>query len=227
MAKQYTEYDVEKANEHLDRAGYTERDDDGIRIGPDGNPISFQVQNPSNAGVGGFNSTDALELIEGYWREVGIDMRIDNLSRDLWVTRLYANELDAHWWTGDGGLEVLLVPQFYFPYGTQVQFAMLWGEWYESQGEQGERPPEAPRRQMELYDRIQTTIDEDEQVSLMEELLRITREEFYIIGVNLTPEGYGIVKNDFRNVPETIVDSYWYGSLHNTNPEQYYFTNGG
>ena len=36
FAKQYTEYDVSKANTHLDRAGYTKRDGDGFRLRPDG-----------------------------------------------------------------------------------------------------------------------------------------------------------------------------------------------
>ncbi|CAN0597105.1 unnamed protein product, partial [Laminaria digitata] len=44
MAQQYAAYDVDKANEYLDKAGYSERDSNGVRLGPDGNPISFVVE---------------------------------------------------------------------------------------------------------------------------------------------------------------------------------------
>ena len=40
------EYDVDLANEYLDKAGYTERDADGFRLGPDGNRISFLIDVP-------------------------------------------------------------------------------------------------------------------------------------------------------------------------------------
>ena len=36
LAKQYTEYDGDLANKYLDEAGYAERDNDGWRLGPDG-----------------------------------------------------------------------------------------------------------------------------------------------------------------------------------------------
>ena len=42
LATQYTEYNVDKANEHLDATGWTERDDDGIRLGPDGQSHRFR-----------------------------------------------------------------------------------------------------------------------------------------------------------------------------------------
>src|SRR5690606_32795942 len=44
MSKQYTEYDVDLANEYLDRAGYNERDAEGFRLGPDGKRISFAIE---------------------------------------------------------------------------------------------------------------------------------------------------------------------------------------
>ncbi|MGH3487242.1 MAG: ABC transporter substrate-binding protein, partial [Actinopolymorphaceae bacterium] len=44
LAKQYTEFDVDKANDHLDRAGYTERDSDDFRLRPDGERLAFTLQ---------------------------------------------------------------------------------------------------------------------------------------------------------------------------------------
>ena len=64
---------MEKANAALDRAGYTERNADGIRLGPDGEPISFTIEFATE-----FQPTwpDALELVQDYWQEVGVDVQI-------------------------------------------------------------------------------------------------------------------------------------------------------
>ncbi len=37
-------------------------------------------------------------------------------------TRKDANEFDAMDWGGDGGLDVVLEPRWYFPYSTESQF---------------------------------------------------------------------------------------------------------
>ena len=74
MAKQYTEYDVDLANQHLDRAGLTERDGGGLRLGPDGKPVRFTVMVGSGAGKP--HLADSLELVRGYWREVGIAVAV-------------------------------------------------------------------------------------------------------------------------------------------------------
>src|SRR5699024_11307050 len=48
LAKQYTEYDVDLANEILDRAGYDERDTDGVRLSPGGEPVRFTLSVPGD-----------------------------------------------------------------------------------------------------------------------------------------------------------------------------------
>ena len=72
MAKQYIEYDVELANEYLDKAGFAERDGEGFRLGPDGGRISFpmEIMNFKQERI------DVLELVRNYWRDVGIDMQV-------------------------------------------------------------------------------------------------------------------------------------------------------
>jgi peptide/nickel transport system substrate-binding protein len=181
MAKQYTEYDVDLANEHLDRADYTERGNGDVRLGPDGEPISFQVEAITAHG----ESIDALELIKGYWKEVGVDMRVKPVDQSLFVERVAGNQPDATVWFGSGGLDVLLNPSWYFPSSPASHYAVPWAQWYASKGESGQEQPEAARRQMEIYDRLMGTIAPDEQTALMSEILRIAKQEFYAIGVNL------------------------------------------
>ena len=219
LAKQYTEYNPDFANEYLDRAGYTQRDRENFRLGPDGRRITITAE----ASVD-FRSehVDVLELIQRYWREVGIDLQIRSVGRDLLTTRVGANEHDFVVWAGDGGgPDAIMDPRYYFPVTGSSYQAVAWSQWYTG-GQDGEEPPADVQRQMELYDQLRATADEDLQTELFRELLQIAADGFYVMGVNLDPPGYGIVKNNFRNVPESMPGAWLYPRPGPTNPEQYF-----
>lgn len=219
LAKQYTDYDVDLANQHLDLAGYSERDAAGFRLGPDGNRISFTVD---ISGAVRPAWSDIMELVQGYWREVGIDAQVRNIDRSLLYTRKEANQHDAVVWGGDGGLgDVILDPSRYFPQSSESNYAILWAYWYMGDP-RGEEPPAEVKRQMDLYDQLQSTGDLDEQAELMRQILEIAADQFYTIGIVKDPLSYGIVKNNFRNVPESMIGAWLYPGPAPTNPEQYF-----
>lgn len=228
LAKQYTEYNVELANEHLDKAGYTERDTEDFRLGPDGRRISFTLE-LDNART---EFIDAAGLIQGYWREVGIDTQIRTMDRSLWEVRVRDNsEFDAtiHRFGGGSGQAILLDPRYYFPFNTNSFYAQAWATWYFNRSGAGatvqpEEPPEKVKKQMELYDQITLTADLERQTELMRQILEIAAEQFYVIGIATEPEGYGIVKNNLHNVPETMPWSYIYPHPGPTHPEQYFIS---
>lgn len=222
LAKQYTEFDPDLANEILDGI-YPEKNSDGIRIGADGEPLTLIVDVTSNQQ----DRIDALGLIQGYWKAVGVDMQINSMDRSLLYTRKDSNEHDVSVWGGDGGLDVILEPRWYFPYSGESLFAEAWQSWFNNPGGEGaltppEEPPAGPLQQMELYNQIQATGDAAEQEELMKQILEIAADEFYAIGIALGPNGYGIVKNNFRNVPSPIPGSWLYPNPAPTNPEQYW-----
>jgi ABC-type transport system substrate-binding protein len=225
LAKQYTEYDVDLASEHLDKA-YPDKNDEGVRLDPDGNPISFAVEFAS-----GFYSewSDALELVQGYWREVGIDVNVRPIDRSLFYERKEANQHDANVWEGAAGLrdDLFLEPRWYFPFSVESNYAIPWATWFASGGAEGQEPPDAVKEQMDLYDQLNDTTDEAEQDRLFREILNIAREQFYVIGINLYPPGYGIATNRFRNVPEKMLASWIYQPPGITNPEQYFIEDAG
>nr|MDQ3398911.1 ABC transporter substrate-binding protein [Deinococcota bacterium] len=126
LAKQYTDYNPELANEHLDRA-FPERDSSGYRLGPDGQRISFVIE--ATAAPYG-EIPDVLELVIGYWREVGIDAQLRMIDRSLLETRRAANEHDVTVWAGGGGVEVILNPFWYLPISSASSYAQAWATWY-------------------------------------------------------------------------------------------------
>lgn len=220
MSTQYTSYDVDLANQYLDDAGYSETNSNGLRLGPDGEPIRFQID--ASTGAGKPELIDGLELVIGYWQEVGIDARLNTVDQTLYSERRNNNQTDGLIWDGDGGLDLLLTPDYFAPTAVISGWATQWAEWYTTGGSGGEEPPEPAREQLDLYDQIKSTTNDEERATLMGRLLEISKEQFYLIGISSPIPGYGVVKNDFRNmVPETFfAATFPYPGA--TNPEQYF-----
>lgn len=225
LAKQYTEYDVDLANEYLDKV-LPERGGDGMRLRPDGQPLAISFAYSAAVPIFG----DALELISAQWEKVGIRMVPTPLDRTLIQTRQDAGELEGVAWErgGGAGQEVVLDPRWWFPSNNDSYYwAPAWTAWFldvnpETAQVQPEEPPEAARRQMELYGELQASPDPDEQVRLMNEILDIAAEEFWTMGVAWQANGYGVKKTNFLNVPASMPASWIYPTPAPTNPEQYF-----
>ncbi|TDE11220.1 ABC transporter substrate-binding protein [Jiangella asiatica] len=222
LATQYLEYDLDLANEALDRAGLTERDGAGFRLGPDGRPFSIEVE-VSDPGVVPY-WLDAMNLVVGYWSEVGINARTRPEDRSLFKERTEANQHDAGVWVGPGGLgDETRRPFFYLPTMRFEQaFAPLWAQWYQSGGTQGEEPPAATKEQCELFWQFAQTPDADERDELFRQILQIAHEQFYVIGTLRVPTGYGIVRDDFHNVPAEMPESFDFATPGGSSPSQYF-----
>jgi peptide/nickel transport system substrate-binding protein len=219
LAKQYTEFDVDLANDHLDRAGLNRRDRQGRRLRPDGEPLRFQVDVATGL-VPAW--VDALELIRGYWAAVGVEMRVNAIDRDLAYERKEANSHDATVWGGDAGLaDAVLDPRWYFPHSLESSYAVAWANLFNNATPR-EEPPAPTRRQMELYRQLLVTAEPEERAALFRQILQITKEEFYTIGTVLPPTGYAIVKDDFHNVPDRLLNAWMYPGPGPAMPEQFF-----
>ncbi len=220
LATQFTAYDVAKADAHLDRAGLDQRDPQGFRLRPDGARIAFDVEIPT-----GFKPawTDAADLLKGYWKTVGIELRIKSETDSLFTERVEANQHDAVMYDGNAGLrDALLDPTWYFPYSGGSYFAVEWANWYATGGSDGAEPPAYAREQMRLYDRVKTTIDHTQQRELYRRILRIAQEQFYAIGLVLPAAGYNVVQDHLHNVPKSVPEAWLYPDPGPTRPEQFF-----
>lgn len=223
MATQYIEYDRGKANDYLDRAGYGQRDDAGIRLGPDGQPISITIEC-----IATFHPEwpDVADLVKDNWREVGIKAAVRTVDSSLFGERLQANEPDATIWTDAGGLyyDIFIDPRWYFPFlPSGSNFAVPWAQWYVSGGQSGHEPPDTAKQQLKMYDQIVTTRDRNEQERLMRQIIKIAKEEFYAIGtINLSRAEYAVVTNRFHNVPTKLLANYRFANPGPYQPEQFF-----
>ena len=71
------EFDVAKANQILDDAGYMDTDGDGIREMPDGtNPLVYRISWPSDS----IDAPRLAELLNEMWREVGVKLELQGMD---------------------------------------------------------------------------------------------------------------------------------------------------
>lgn len=224
LAKQFTEFDITKANAALDKV-LPKKDGQGFRLRSDGQRLTFTME-VTASGVTA-TTVDAMKLVQGYWQKVGIDVQLKPEDRSLFYTRKNANEHDCVVWGGDGGgSDALTETRWFFPSSNESNYAEAWFTWYAQPSNPltpAEEPPAATKKQMELYrNDLQGTGDRNKQRDIFNQILDIAAEEFYVIGISLPGDGYGIVKNTFHNVPQSLPGAWLYPSPAPTNPCQYW-----
>ena len=73
------EFDVAKANQILDEAGYADTDGDGVREMPDGSrPLNFRMHWPSDS----IDAPRLAELLSEMWTEVGVTVELQAVDPD-------------------------------------------------------------------------------------------------------------------------------------------------
>lgn len=223
LAKQYTEYNVDLANEFLDKV-LPEKDGDGWRLRPDGQRLTFVVE---IAATGEFpEMVDTGVLVIEDWRAVGIDVQMLSEDRSLFVARADANDHDAAVWPGGSGLQDALLNPYNYMAFPGMRFGVPWVYWWTEQAEpkaEPEEPPAAIKAQQDLYDQIRATSDTDEQTRLLNDILTIAQEQFWVIGIALPAPGYGIHKTYFRNVPALVPEASVYPTPGPSTPSQFFF----
>ncbi len=221
-AKQYTEFDPDLANEYLDKV-MPEKDDDGFRIGPDGNRFTlvFLV-----ADVFGLQYPDAMELVAGYAADVGVDIQVRATDRSRLIALHTANEQDAYLWNCSGGqADAYSAPLCYVPItSNSVSWARKWAEWG-ADNTKGEEPPESVKAIFAKYNEVKAAPTPEVMKSAMQEVLDMAAEEFFTIGLVQNDPVFGIARNNVRNVPDPlpIAGQLWFPAPYTA---QLYFEGG-
>jgi peptide/nickel transport system substrate-binding protein len=200
LAKQYTEWDPDLAEEMLDSIGLTERNENGTRLMADGRPIVIRVDVSTDLGA----QLDILELVKLHWAEIGIELDVRQSERSFVYDQKATNQHMMHVWKGDGGLgDAQLDPRYYIPVNDESAFAIEWARnWYQPDAPSLVEPPAPVAEQFALLKAMYASPSPEERSELFARALEITREEFYTIGISLPPASFGVTTNVMRNVPE-------------------------
>jgi len=133
VGEENSTYDLEKANALLDELGMTEKDADGFRMGPDGEPFTILLEHGAQAP----DIEPVTELLAEQFKDVGINLQIKRIDPTLMGQRNTANELQAIvMWHHDQNSDNDRL-------GARLdQVAPAWNLWFNTAGKEGVEPAE-------------------------------------------------------------------------------------
>lgn len=204
--------DIAKANALLDDVGLTKKNDEGIRLLPNGEPFLVIVETAGES----TEQTDVLELVRDSWREIGISLFIKPSQRAVFRNRIFAGETHISVWSGfENGVPGPQTSPASLATTSQTSYQWpKWGQYHETKGQSGEVAdiPEAVRLN-KLFDLWQNTNDEIEQAKIWREMLEIHADQQFTIGIVSGILQPIIVKNNLMNVPKTAIYNWDPGAL--------------
>ena len=117
----------------LDELGLTQRNDQGIRLLPDGRPMTIIVETAGEDA----QQVDILELITDTWHKAGIKLLTKPLQRELFRNRIYSGTTLVSVWGGlENGLSTAdMSPRELAPTAQDQLQWPKWGQFYETSGD--------------------------------------------------------------------------------------------
>lgn len=193
-------FDPERANALLDELGLTQRDSRGIRLLADGRPLEIIVETAGES----TEQTDVLELIESTWRSVGVKLFSKPLQREVFRNRIFAGKTLMSIWGGlENGLPTAdMSPKALAPTSQQQLQWPKWGQFFETNGDVGERPDIGEAQQLlRLNEQWLVAASRDERRHIWKQMLNIHAEQTFTIGlISAVPQPV-VVNRRLRNVP--------------------------
>jgi peptide/nickel transport system substrate-binding protein len=200
-------FDLDQANQLLDEIGLTQRDDDDIRLLPDGRPLEIIVEHTGQSP----EESDVLELIRDGWNHAGISMFTKLSDRDTFRNRVFAGDTVMSVWTGlENGLPTPdMIPWELAPTSQQQLQWPMWGQYVEANGAAGQTVdmPEA-RKLQELLKDWYGASDTQTRESIWRDMLQLFTDQVFTIGTVAGVPQPVVVSNRLRNVPEQAIYSW-------------------
>lgn len=221
MGKYYAEYDPERANQLLDELGLDQRDAAGYRLMRDGRTLRISLE----TGPWGMYP-DVGELVATYWEEVGVDVNFNVISGPLATEKVLANTQEAQLQgLSRGEHRHHGAPDTWYPtWGGRS--SVPWRQWFDTDGKEGEEPPEEVKRLCALIEQWQQVpMGSEEYLELGREILTVNVKGLYVIGiVGLNPEPV-IYNQNLMNTPtEDGTYMSFCGGFHRLyQPSQFYY----
>lgn len=216
--KAYIDYDPARAAAYLDEMGL-KAGPDGKRTRSDGKPL--QISLDVSISVPGW--VDTAEVVASNLKAVGIETEVKSETMELFRQRTQNAAHEMAIWPGDGGIECLLEPRWYFPFNSESLNAPLYAQWFQSGGKKGEEPPADVREMMKTYNEILRTVSSDRRKELFASILAMNEKNLYVIGLVHDPPDYYVVSKNMINVAKKDFQSWIYPNPGPINPEQFSF----
>jgi peptide/nickel transport system substrate-binding protein len=217
-AKAYTEFAPDKAEVLLDEMGL-KKGPDGKRARPDGKTLQIALDVMVNVQ----SWVDSAEIIASNLSSVGIETEVKSESRELFRQRTQSASHDVALWSGDGGMECLLEPRWYFPYSSESLNGPMFAKWYQSGGKKGEEPPAEIKKLMDAYNEILRTVSKEKQKEIFGRIISANEKNLWVVGLVHDPPDYYVAATNMFNLPKKDFQSWTYPNPGPVHPEQFFF----
>ncbi len=223
--KKWAVRDVAQANKLLDGVGLTKKDAEGFRQRLDGKGrLRLELTT-----VGGqfIEYTKIGEMVKQQWRDIGIDLDVKELERNLAFTRDLNSENQLMAWATDGSEVLLLSPRHAIPIDAiESHMGAAYARWYSTNGAAGTKPEEP--EMLKAFELIRKAYASDEagQIAGAKEVWKIIVDQVWSIGtVGQSPAFMGVrlVKNNMGNVPERQMNAQHTRTPFTSQPSTFYF----
>lgn len=221
MGKRFIEHDTGKANELLDKAGLTTKDADGFRLRPDGKPLLMRVLTFPVGNT--LPEVDVLQYAKKYWAQVGINLAIRNVTRELFYEEEKQGKYDLAGYSASGYLWDI-DPLWYVPTAPETYWAPLYGLYTSTGGKQGLKPEGVAAEILALYEKMKQATDDQIRIDLGKQILRKHDENVFVIGLARIPFQPVVASAKLTNVLDDTVSSFRSGTAAATEPVQLYFS---
>ncbi|MEM7028999.1 MAG: ABC transporter substrate-binding protein [Chloroflexota bacterium] len=222
----WAQFDPDLANQLLDEMGLDQKNSDGIRLRPDGEPLRFNIEHAGpRVGVATHEYT---EIAVTFWREVGIDASTKELQISLYNERWSQGLVHCGAWHADRCTDLLLPIEmrWYIPVNIgQGGAAPLWGQYFQSGGNDGEEPPAEILKLFDLYNSMNTTSSDEERVGFGQQIFDWLAENPLAVGSVLESPAPLIFPKNMKNLPAAKKPVGWdtYG-ISTYHPEAFFYS---
>ncbi|MEM7030606.1 MAG: ABC transporter substrate-binding protein [Chloroflexota bacterium] len=195
------EFSVDKANALLDEMGMTERDADGFRLSPSGEPFSILFE----LGPLSQDHVPMGELIAEYWKEVGVNTSVKASDWGLVNQRITANEVQA---TGVWSHEDIWPSGGWDDYLPNNQWGRPWHTWFVTQGAEGIEPPAEIQELYAAHNEFQSArIGTDASKAALDKIYQSQYDNVWVFNPVEESHYPTFVTTKIKNVPEGVVQT--------------------
>lgn len=191
------QYNVDAANQLLDAMGM-KKGSDGYRTYPDGTPFVIHME----LGAQAPDIVPLGQLIQQYWKQIGIDVKLKTIDQSLWGDRSAADELQATiiWATE---------PLWYYADWGQGFWGNTWNTWWNSGGKKGVEPPQKVKDLYSMLGKVNSSPTDEAQKAIEGVKKSFSENYWYFAPItnvkqpmivnknlgNVTDKGYAIGSN--------------------------------
>jgi peptide/nickel transport system substrate-binding protein len=223
--KRWANYDPAAANQLLDKVGLDKKDGEGYRLRSDGKGrLRLEIV---TVGAQFVPYTQIAEMIGQQWKQIGIQLDVRELERNLAFTRDLNDENQLMMWANDGSEMILLFPRHVLPVdAAEAHMGGGIARWFSSGGTTGIRPTDPELIKVLEIMRSIYGKDDAAQVNDVKEIWKIVAEQQWTMGtVGQSPAFMGVrlVKNNMGNIPERQANAQHARTPFSSQPTTFYF----